>query len=470
MADPSGHDAGTGAGRAVEDVDVRVPGEAARRRRRWLLGVLGVTVVVIAGAALWWDSADAPGGRADGARPGQRPVTLGGEGTRTAAPVGEGRSLALGVPIYDGDFADPFMLAVDGIYYAYATSTTDQTLPVIELRRGEPATLRDVALSLPSWSTGAAQWAPAVFAAGDTYVLYFTTKSSTTGRQCVSFATASQPLGPFRDDSSEPFVCQEDLGGTIDPSVVVDDRGDPWLLYKNDGNCCELPTSLWSRQLAADGRSFVGEPHRLLTAEREWEDGLIEAPSMIVDRSRLLLFYSANAWDTARYAIGYAECESVAGPCERRDPSPWMASRPITRGPGGQEFFAADDELWMVYAAWRRGEIGYPGGERRLFLDVIEVRDGVPSRSVVAARVCSSWPCSAASSPSAQGRPAGGRTSAGPAERSRRPPRSTPTDGERTASGGGVGQPWTWARSRPWAVSAQITATSIATMRIAQTG
>ena len=52
-----------------------------------------------------------------------------------------GRALALGVPIYDGDFADPFMLAVDGTYYAYATSTADQTLPVIVLR-DDPTPLR----------------------------------------------------------------------------------------------------------------------------------------------------------------------------------------------------------------------------------------------------------------------------------------------------------------------------------------
>ncbi|MHB1138310.1 MAG: glycoside hydrolase family 43 protein [Microthrixaceae bacterium] len=350
---------------------------ARRRRRR--VGLAGVVVAALAGGALWWTSADGPGGRSDGAEPGQRPVTVG-DDPRTDAPVSPGRALALGVPIYDGDFADPFMLAVDGTYYAYATSTTDATLPVIELRDGIAPTLRSVELTLPTWSTGQAQWAPAVFAVDGAYVMYFTTEVAATQRQCVSFAVADDPLGPFRDPSSEPFVCQEQLGGTIDPSIVVDAGGGPWLLYKNDGNCCELPTSLWSQRLAADGRSLVGDPHRLLTARREWEGDLIEAPSMVVDGRRHLLFYSANAWDSSRYAIGYAECESVAGPCVRREPSPWMSSEPITRGPGGQEFFAADGELWMVYAAWRRGEIGYPDGQRRLFLDVVEVRDGVPTR------------------------------------------------------------------------------------------
>jgi beta-xylosidase len=361
---------------------LEVPGESARRRRLWRIGVLGVVVAALAGVGLWWDSADAPGGRSDGARPGQRPVTEGdGSEGPTDAPVSGGRALALGVPIYDGDFADPFMLAVDGTYYAYATSTADQTLPVIVLRDGDAASLRgDVELPLPAWSTQEAQWAPAVYAVDGGYVLYFTTKVAATQRQCLSFAVASDPLGPFVDDSTEPFVCQDELGGTIDPSVVVDSAGDAWLLYKNDGNCCGVTTSLWSQRLAADGRSLVGEPHRLLSAARDWEGDLIEAPSMIVDGDEHLLFYSANAWDSARYAIGYARCDGVDGPCERGEPSPWMSSQPITRGPGGQEFFAADDELWMVYAAWRRGEIGYPQGERRLFLDVVEVRDGVPVR------------------------------------------------------------------------------------------
>ncbi|MEZ5269512.1 MAG: hypothetical protein R2789_13435 [Microthrixaceae bacterium] len=36
------------------------------------------------------------------------------------------------------------------------------------------------------------------------------------------------------------FVCQRDLGRTIDASPFVDEDGTKWLLYKNDGNCCDI--------------------------------------------------------------------------------------------------------------------------------------------------------------------------------------------------------------------------------------
>ena len=101
---------------------------------------------------------------------------------------------------------------------------------------------------------------------------------------------------------------------------------------------------------------------------------------MVVTPDDYLLFYSANAWDSERYAIGWATCESVSGPCRRSTADPWMDSTKFARGPGGQEFFGALGDVWMVYHGWEPGEIGYPQGERRLYLDIVEDRDGTPIR------------------------------------------------------------------------------------------
>lgn len=346
--------------------------------------VAGLVVAVLAIGGLWASIARSTPTDSPPARPGQRPRTegpaMGAERGGTPAPLTPGRGLLLGTPIYDGDFADPFVLSVGGTLYAYATNTTDANLPVIVIRSATRGTFfGDAFPTLPAWSEPGRVWAPAVDAHDDGYVLYYSTRVAATGRQCVSRAVSSSPTGPFVDDSAAPFVCQDELGGTIDPSVVVDGDGQPWLLFKNDGNCCEVATSIWSARLSEDGLSTVGEYHELLAAEDDWEGDLIEGPSMLVDGDTYLLFYSANAWDTSKYAIGYARCRSPAGPCVRED-GPWKASTAFARGPGGQEFFSALDQLWMVYAAWEPGQIGYPDGARRLYLDVVEVRDGVPER------------------------------------------------------------------------------------------
>ncbi len=324
---------------------------------------------------------------AGAAAPGQRPRTDGpaedaelrsGDATALSPVTG----LLLGRPIYPGDFADPFVLRVGDRFFAYATNTRDVNVPVMVVEGSPIASYLGEALpELPAWSEPGAVWAPAVLATDDGYVLYYTTRVSGTTTQCISSAVAASPAGPFVDSSAEPMVCQRDLGGSIDPSVVVEADGTEWLLFKNDGNCCDLPTSIWVQRLGPDHRSLVGSPTRLIDAAGTWDGGLIEGPSMVLAGGRVYLFYSGNAWDSANYGIGYAVCESITGPCHRPEGSdePWMDSTTFASGPGGQEFFSALGDVWMVYHGWSGGA-GEPEGERRLYVDVIAIDDGVPRR------------------------------------------------------------------------------------------
>jgi beta-xylosidase len=346
------------------------------------------------------------------AEPGQRPRT---EGPARASERRDGEATSLrpasgllfGTPIYSGDFADPYVLRVGDTFYAYATNTTDANLPVIVAGTTPGARyVGDAFPALPSWSEPGHVWAPAVLALDDGYVLYYSTRVAGTTTQCISRATAATPTGPFVDDSTGPMVCQRDLGGSIDPSVVTDGDGADWLLFKNDGNCCGLPTAIWSQRLGADGLAVVGEPTKLLTAGDGWEGGLIEGPSMVRHDGKYLLFYSANAWDSEDYGIGYAVCDSVTGPCTKQTvDGPWMGSTTFARGPGGQEFFSALGDVWMVYHGWARGSAGKEGAERRLYVDIVRFPDGVPTRvggrsvalllvgaaSVVALLVAGAW-------------------------------------------------------------------------------
>jgi beta-xylosidase len=216
---------------------------------------------------------------------------------------------------------------------------------------------------------------------GDNFVLYYTTRVADTTMQCISRAVSEDALGPFVDESAGPMVCQRDLGGSIDPSVVVEDDGAHWLLYKNDGNCCGLRTGIWSQRLSSDGLRVEGPAHELIRADSTWEAALVEGPSMVREGDTYLLFYSANDWASDSYAIGFARCESPRGPCEKAtSEAAWMTSTSFARGPGGQEFFDAVGERWMVYHGWAEGEAGRPGAQRRLYLDVLEVDGGDPQR------------------------------------------------------------------------------------------
>jgi hypothetical protein len=80
-------------------------------------------------------------------------------------------------------------------------------------------------------------------------------------------------------------------------------------------------------------------------------------------------------WDTDRYAIGYARCDSPLGPCRKVGDAPVLASNAETAGPGGAEVFSdREGRRWVAYHGWTAGAVGYRnGGARRLRLDRVEL-------------------------------------------------------------------------------------------------
>jgi hypothetical protein len=331
-----------------------------------------------------------------------------------------------GTPIFNGDFADPFALRTPDAVFTYASNTTATRyapaahIPVIELARGsafQGRYLGDALPQLPNWTVSGFQWAPSVWARPDgTYVMYYSTPATIpfacllkliatgcirsangpTSAMCISKATSNSPAGPFVDVSSSAFVCPVAQGGAIDPSIFIAADGTPWLLWKSDGDCCGLPTFIYSQQLASDGLSVVGSAHRLIGASQAWEGGLVEGPSMLQSRNNFWLFYSANLWGTDDYGIGIAHCTSVIGPCTKPLDHSWLSSSPSGEqsdpGPGGQEFFQAGGLIWMVHHGLAPGQSG-DLAQRRLYVDLLafpsrrppQIAQGTPAAALAEA-------------------------------------------------------------------------------------
>lgn len=284
-------------------------------------------------------------------------------------------------PVYPGDFADPFVLRVGSTYYGYATNSHGLNVPTLrseDLVHWTPA--GDALPVLPSWAERGRHltWAPSVLALEGRYLLFFTTRDHGSGRQCTGRAEGNSPLGPFTDRDSVPFLCQIDLGGSIDASVVRDSTGELYLIWKNDGNCCGNPVSLWSQRLSDDAQRLLGAPAELLQTDQAWEGPLIEGPSMWREAGDWHLVYSANRWNTGEYAIGYAACASPLGPCRKTQSAPVLASNGFMAGPGGAEAFVdVQGQHWLAYHAWTAGRVGYAaGGVRSLRIDRLEVGQG----------------------------------------------------------------------------------------------
>jgi beta-xylosidase len=221
-----------------------------------------------------------------------------------------------------------------------------------------------------------------VIGIGGRYVLIFTARDHRSGLQCIGRAESATPTGPFVDQSADPFICQTDMGGSIDASVVRDASGQVYVIWKNDGNCCGKPVALWSQRLSADGRSLVGPRAALLYRDQAWEGPLIEGPTMWEEGGKWHLLYSANMWDTDKYATGYGECDSPMGPCRKVGNGPVMQSDAQTAGPGGAEVFTdLRGRRWIAYHGWSPSAVGYNrGGARSLRIDRVDLTGGAVVR------------------------------------------------------------------------------------------
>ena len=176
-----------------------------------------------------------------------------------------------------------------------------------------------------------ATWAPSVARMGPgRFVSAYAVPRASDGHRCISLARATHPLGPYVDSTRRPLTC---LGSNaIDPQIFRD-RGAVWLLYKVAGS----PDRLMVRRMTASASAFgpTSRNYALLSTRARWEGGTVENPAMIRFNRRLYLFYSANAYKTARYATGYAVCRAVTGPCTRM--GRLLSTGPYLAGPGGAD-------------------------------------------------------------------------------------------------------------------------------------
>lgn len=360
--------------------------------------VLRARLVVLAlGSALLGASALAgvTSAAADPAGTAGRAATAPGEGTGTGM-------FAAGTQ-WTGEFADPSITRVGTTYYAYATATGGDNLPVAHSTDLVHWYARDAypADSNPGWWSGyndamphparwalydvqrngrsfTRPWAPAAIRVGSGYVLTYSVPStqSNPNRRCVSVATSSDPQGPFVDNTSRPLVCSSDPNGSNDPQLFQS-ANTTYLMWKNAGVPGKSSTKIWTRPLNAAGTAFApgSTAHLLLATAQAWEGNVVEGPAMIVFDHHYYLFWAGNSWGTARYAIGYAICRSPVSGCVRQGTAPLIHTGGSIAGPGSPApLIGPNGGLRLGYAAWSVGAVGYDaGGHRRLHVAALAV-------------------------------------------------------------------------------------------------
>lgn len=276
-------------------------------------------------------------------------------------------------PAYNHDFPDPDVVAVGNTYWAYATGSGGLNLQVSQSSNlANWSTPVDPLPVLPTWATTGHTWAPGVVHLGQTFVMYYTVRETSSGRQCISVATSTTPAGPFTDSSSGPLICQLAHGGSIDPSPFVSPTGVLYLVWKSDDNALGNPTHIWGQRMTANGLSTVSGtvPSLLLSETAAWQAPSAEGPTLFDNGGRYYLFYGANNYDTANSGIGYATASAPLGTYTNKSTlGPWLGTRGNAKGPQGPATFTdLSGHTRLALAAWY-GTVGYEnGGVRSLWI------------------------------------------------------------------------------------------------------
>ena len=276
------------------------------------------------------------------------------------------------VPVYTANFPDPDVLLANGEFTAYATNdginlpmakSKDLVTWTAVIDPAKPGKRLDGMPTMAPWVKEGFTWAPEVHRVGADYLLYYTANNRKLDRQCVGLAVANNPLGPFRDTSAEPFLCQPELGGTIDANIFRDSEGKLYLYYKNDGNRVGKVSHIWGQRLSADGKSLVGAAIAIARDTKPWEQKLVEAPTMVIAPTGYQLFYSGGyfGWNDDQnispYAMGYATCATPLGPCTPSPDNPILHSfkdreAGCISGPGHQSIFTVGARHFIAFHAW----------------------------------------------------------------------------------------------------------------------
>ncbi len=272
-------------------------------------------------------------------------------------------------PVVPGDHPDPTIVLVNGVFWASATSGEwSPQFPLFcstDLVGWEPA--GSIFPRQPEWAEGSF-WAPELVhdeLSGRFLVWYVGKKRG--GQLCIAVATAEQAGGPYEDRG--PLICEED--GSIDPCFARDEHGEPYLIWKEDGNSQGRPTPIWAQRLAYDLLGLEGEKTMLIVNDQAWEEGVVEGPYIQRRQGWFYMFYAGNSCcgKECKYAEGVARSEKLLGPWEKFSGNPIIGANDNWRCPGhGTSVHTADKDGragqdYFLYHSYPVGGTVYVGRE-----------------------------------------------------------------------------------------------------------
>ena len=270
-----------------------------------------------------------------------------------AAPVAGAAPAKPGTLRGDLDVHDPALLTggPGEKWYVFASGKPDKGGGTIDIRTSADngrtwaydGTIWD---AMPAWTTGTVpgannMWAPAIHEHGGTYYLYYAVSTIGKNNSVIGLATnttldRSDPAYRWVDQGKVVRSLPASDFNAIDPEVVEDGGGTPWLVFGS------YWTGIQMVQLEYPSGKRSADKQRRHLADRKIALSAVEAPSIVRHDGWYYLFTS---WDRccvgvdSTYRIVVGRSEAVTGPYVDRD------GRALTDGGGSTVLKSSGDRI-----------------------------------------------------------------------------------------------------------------------------
>jgi arabinan endo-1,5-alpha-L-arabinosidase len=310
------------------------------------------------------------------------------------ASRGDGAHGGLSLPL-TGDLRthDPVLTRHGhGDWYVFSTGDPQLAGGTIQIRRSSD--LRQwtfagtVFAEIPAWVKEAVPgvvnlWAPEVHEHGGLFYLYYAASTFGSNRSVIGLATNTtlDPTSPgyqWVDQGLMTRSLPSDDYNAIDPDVIDDEAGAPWLAFGSFWSGIRMIRLEWP-----SGKPPATPMTPLRLADRFVPPNAIEAPAIVRRHGWYYLFVSLDFCCRgigSTYKIAVGRSRTVSGPYFDRLGTPLqhgggtviLSERGTLFGPGGQSVAAGDLLAYHFYD-------GNANGDFRLAIRTIRWENGWPS-------------------------------------------------------------------------------------------
>jgi len=255
--------------------------------------------------------------------------------------------------------ADPTIFYHNKTYYLYGTGETAGQGGFKVFSSPNLKNWKDGGLALKKGDAFGTRgfWAPQVFVYKNKFYMAYVADEN------IAIAESDSPLGPFTQKVKKSIAAPTKM---IDPFIFFD--GDKIYLYHVrliNGN------RLYVAELNSDFTTINEETAKeCLHATEAWENtqqtgwGVTEGPTVLKRNGSYYLFYSANDYRNANYAVGYATSKSPFGPWNKYAGNPILSGvQTQMNGTGHGDFFT--DKKGKLEYVFHTHESNTRVGERK---------------------------------------------------------------------------------------------------------